>query len=108
MNGLESRERCGRGFNIASPKAASYADPAYAQANRFARDFRRHGGRVDLSLDHGIFSNGRDERKRKQHLYIRAGGDPRSNQFDRLTDFVRALPGIRSDSSVTLRVRAFA
>jgi DNA topoisomerase-1 len=48
-------------------------------------------------LDHGhLQATGRDERGRKQHLYHARWRESRDQtKYDRVTDFARALPGIR-------------
>lgn len=48
-------------------------------------------------LDHGhLQATGRDERKRKQHIYHPRWREVRDQtKFDRLVEFARALPGIR-------------
>ncbi len=56
-------------------------------------------------LDHGhLQATGRDERRRKQHLYHPRWREIRDqNKFDRLLDFARALPRIRQQLRRDLR-----
>jgi len=91
------RERCGRGFCYRSV------------ASRIIRD-RHTLKRIDslvippawadvwiCPLDHGhLQATGRDERGRKQHLYHPRWREVRDQtKYERVTDFARALPGIR-------------
>lgn len=91
------RERHGRGFQYRTPEG------------RIIRD-RHTLKRIEAlvippawqdvwicPLDNGhLQATGRDERKRKQHLYHARWREIRDqNKFDRLLEFVGALPGIR-------------
>jgi len=92
-----SRERCGQGFRYRSAES------------RIIRD--RHTLKRISSLvippaweevwicpfDQGhLQATGRDERRRKQHLYHPRWREIRDQtKYDRLMDFARALPGIR-------------
>ena len=91
------RERCGHGFRYRSTEGRIIRD---------RHTLKRIGSLVippaweDVwicLLDHGhLQATGRDERKRKQHLYHPRWREIRDQtKFDRLMDFARALPGIR-------------
>src|SRR5450631_4067604 len=100
-----SRERCGQGFRYRSAES------------RIIRD--RHTLKRISSLvippaweevwicpfDQGhLQATGRDERRRKQHLYHPRWREVRDQtKYDRLLDFARALPGIRKHLKRDLR-----
>jgi DNA topoisomerase-1 len=99
------RERCGGGFRYRSAEG------------RIIRD-RHTLKRIDslvippawqevwiCPLDHGHLQvTGRDERKRKQHLYHPRWREIRDQtKFDRLMDFARALPEVRKQIRRDLR-----
>jgi DNA topoisomerase-1 len=91
------RERCGGGFRYRSVAGRTIRDrhtlkrisslvipPAWADV-------------WICPLDHGhLQATGRDERGRKQHLYHPRWREVRDQtKYERVTDFARALPGIR-------------
>jgi DNA topoisomerase-1 len=99
------RERCGRGFRYRT---------AEGRIVRERHALKRISSLVippawqDVwicPLDHGhLQATGRDERKRKQHLYHPRWREIRDQtKYDRVIDFARALPGIRKQIKRDLR-----
>ena len=91
------RERCGHGFRYRSTEGRIIRD---RQTLKRISSLVIPPAWADVwicPLDHGhLQATGRDERKRKQHLYHQRWREVRDQtKFDRLLDFARALPGIR-------------
>ena len=91
------RERCGHGFRYRSAEGRLIRDRhTLKRINSLVIPPAWHAVWI-CPLDHGhLQATGRDERKRKQHLYHPLWRETRDQtKFERLMDFARTLPGIR-------------
>ena len=91
------RERCGQGFRYRSHEGRLLRD---RHTLKRIRSLAIPPAWTDVwicPLDHGhLQATGRDERGRKQHLYHPRWREVRDQtKYERVTDFARALPGIR-------------
>jgi DNA topoisomerase-1 len=91
------RERCGRGVRYRSAEGRIIRDRHVLKRIRSVMIPPAWEDVWICPLEHGhLQATGRDERKRKQHLYHPRWREVRDQtKYDRLLDFARALPVIR-------------
>ena len=92
------RERCGQGFRYRSAEGRIIRQRHTLKRIRSLVIPPAWSDVWICPLDHGhLQATGRDERGRKQHLYHPRWREVRDQtKYDRVTDFARALPGIRN------------
>ena len=91
------RERCGQGFRYRTVEGRLLRDRHTLNRIRSLAIPPAWSDVWICPLDHGhLQATGRDERGRKQHLYHPRSREVRDQtKYERVTDFARAVPGIR-------------